>query len=298
MSELTREELLQRFGALNTWKRGGQRAPHKPLLVLLALARLQKQEQRLLSYESIEDELGRLLREFGPARKSYHPEYPFWHLQSDRVWEVPDASTYTPKQGGSSPSPSELIGQHARAGFTDEAYRLLRADRGLLREVAQELLNEHFPESAHDDLLDAVGLDLGSWSRRESRDPRFRAAVLEAYSRACAICGFDGHLSSGPFGLDAAHVMWKQAGGPDEVPNGIAMCVLHHRAFDRGAFTIATDLRVSISADLTGGDSIRMQFLDLHGKPMREPHAAKLRPQPSFLEWHHSEVFHSPARGA
>ncbi|MBK7645320.1 MAG: HNH endonuclease [Planctomycetes bacterium] len=273
------------------------RAPHKPLLVLLALGRLQRREARLLEYASLDEPLARLLRTFGPRRKSYHPEYPFWYLRNDLVWEVPDASSYTLKQGGGSPPRSELLARDARAGFTVEAFRLLDADPTLLREVTQLLLDEHFPESIHDDILAAVGLDLGGWTRRARRDPEFRAAVLQAYSRTCAVCGFDGHLSSGPFGLDAAHVKWKQAGGPDEVSNGIAMCVLHHRAFDRGAFTIEGDLRLSISADLVGS-TIHALFLDLHGKSIRPPHAQKDFVRAEYLEWHRQEVFLQPARGS
>jgi putative restriction endonuclease len=122
------------------------------------------------------------------------------------------------------------------------------------------LLEQHFPECLHEEILDEVGLDLERWVRRDARDPAFRFSVLQAYERSCAVCGFDGHMSSGPFGLDAAHVKWKQAGGPDEVVNGVAMCVLHHRAFDRGAFTIGLDLHVSISADLTGSQGIHAMF--------------------------------------
>ena len=33
----------------------------------------------------IDGELRELLIEFGPGRKSYHPEYPFWRLQNDVV---------------------------------------------------------------------------------------------------------------------------------------------------------------------------------------------------------------------
>jgi len=36
----------------------------------------------------LEPDLERLLFEFGPPRKAYHPEYPFWRLQNDGVWEV------------------------------------------------------------------------------------------------------------------------------------------------------------------------------------------------------------------
>jgi putative restriction endonuclease len=36
---MNRDTVLQQFDALNVWKRRGQRAPHKPLLVLYALGR-------------------------------------------------------------------------------------------------------------------------------------------------------------------------------------------------------------------------------------------------------------------
>src|SRR5262245_53672563 len=36
------ESILKRFDRLNVWSRGGQRAPHKPLLVLYALGRLSR----------------------------------------------------------------------------------------------------------------------------------------------------------------------------------------------------------------------------------------------------------------
>ncbi|MDI8841686.1 ACP phosphodiesterase, partial [Salmonella enterica subsp. enterica serovar Anatum] len=35
--------------------------------------------------------------------------------------------------------------------------------------------------------------------------------------------------------LEAAHIRWKQHHGPCEVPNGLALCAIHHKAFDRGS---------------------------------------------------------------
>lgn len=35
-------------------------------------------------------------------------------------------------------------------------------------------------------------------------------------------------------GLEAAHIKWKQFGGPCEIPNGLALCAIHHKAFDKG----------------------------------------------------------------
>lgn len=72
------DEIRRRVDAINVWKRGDQRAPHKPLLLLLALAKLSRGEPRLIPYVEIDPKLTELLREFGPVRKAYHSEYPFW----------------------------------------------------------------------------------------------------------------------------------------------------------------------------------------------------------------------------
>ena len=37
---MTRDEVLQAFDRMRVWQRGDQRAVHKPLLVLFALARV------------------------------------------------------------------------------------------------------------------------------------------------------------------------------------------------------------------------------------------------------------------
>ena len=90
---MTPKDIKSRFKNLTVWRRGGERAPHKPLLALYAIARLLRCEPRMIPYVEIDRELGKLLMEFGPHRQSYHPEYPFWRLQNDGIWEV------SPKEG-------------------------------------------------------------------------------------------------------------------------------------------------------------------------------------------------------
>ena len=53
-------------------------------------------------------------------------------------------------------------------------------------------------------------------------------------------------------GLEAAHIRWHQAGGPDIEGNGMALCSLHHKLFDRGAFTLDSSFRVIVSDDING----------------------------------------------
>ena len=81
----------------------------------------------------------------------------------------------------------------------------------------------------------------------------FRLTVLRAYEYRCAMCGYDGRLDTTPVGVDAAHVRWSAAGGPDELSNGIALCVLHHKAFDLGALGLTEHHRVTVSQAFHGG---------------------------------------------
>jgi putative restriction endonuclease len=96
--------------------------------------------------------------------------------------------------------------------------------------------------------------------------------------------------------LDAAHIKWHQAGGPDVEPNGIALCVLHHKLFDRGGFTIEDDLRVLLSADLHGDRGFEEHLLPFHGRTVRLPSDPGHRPAVEHLGWHRREVFHGPGR--
>jgi putative restriction endonuclease len=61
-----RESILALFDRLNVWSRGDQRAPHKPLLVLLALARWSRGESGAIPFGDLDRYLTPLLKEFGP----------------------------------------------------------------------------------------------------------------------------------------------------------------------------------------------------------------------------------------
>lgn len=293
----TRERVLDRFDRVNVWSRGSERAPHKPLLILYALGRWQRGEPPLLPFAEAESDLMELLREFGPPRKSIHPEYPFWYLQSDAVWALASAAPLTPRRGSSAPPKSQLLEHQVRGRFTDDVLSALRDDPSLALEIAQRMLDSHFPDSIHDEILAAVGLDLDrSTTARARRDPRFRWRVLTAYESRCALCEFDLRLGNHLIGLEAAHIKWHQAGGPDTEENGLALCVLHHKTFDLGAFSIRPDLIVLVSDQVVPSVGSNDALLRFHGAALRKPQRPEFLPRKEFLSWHEREVFKGRAR--
>src|SRR5262245_42066767 len=199
------EAILTRFDQINTWRQGDQRAPHKPLLVLYALGRWHH-GQTEVTFRQAEPELTALLREFGPPRKSDHPEQPFWQLQRDGVWVVHAPPGLPLKTNDDIPRVGALRSPQVRAEFSPDVQAALAANPGLVACVASRILERHFPESLHPDILNAVGLSLEESVTRRKRDPAFRQRVLRADEYRCAVCGFDVRLGSVSIALDVAHI--------------------------------------------------------------------------------------------
>jgi putative restriction endonuclease len=264
-------------------------------LVLYALG-LWQHGQTEVTFREAEPALRSLLQEFGPPRRSDHPEQPFWRLQRDGVWDVRAPSELPLKTGDTIPRVGVLRSPEVRAGFSDDAQAALAADPGLVAAIAEQTLDRNFPQSLHHDILDAVGLNLDrEVVTRRKRDPEFRQRVLKAYEYRCAVCGFDVRLGSVSIALDAAHIRWHQAGGPDEETNGLALCVLHHKTFDLGAFTVSEGV-VLISDRVHGTSGFQETLMAYHGGPVREPQRPDWRPEPRHLSWHRREVFRGDPR--
>jgi putative restriction endonuclease len=294
---MTRDSVLHLFDQLNVWSRGDQRAPHKPLLVLYALGKWGRGDRTDIPFMQVDTDLTRLLKEFGPPRQSYHPEYPFWRLQNDGVWVVHATGPLTPRQGNTDAKKSDLLAKDATGRFSPDVQAALASDPALVSEIAARLLENHFPESIHPDILAAVGLTLGvDKAAAKKRDPQFRQRVLTAYEYRCAVCGFDVRLGSVSIALDAAHIRWFQAGGPDVESNGLALCVLHHKTFDLGAFTVNRDGVLLVSDEAHGSEGFNEALMSRHGKVIRPPQRQEWIPAPASLDWHARQVFKGAAR--
>ena len=298
---MTREEIIERFQNLNIWKSKDQRAVHKPLLVLYAIGKLLRGENRLISYADAEDDLQNLLKEFGPLKPNHRPQYPFWRLRNekDRIWEIPDAhriQEYIRKDGTSTGDARiEDLRRYGVGGFPEPIAYQLQQKPQITFEVVQNLLNAHFPFSYHDDILQTVGIVL-PLPQLQLRIPDFRENVLRAYNYSCAVCSFDVKLRNQPVALEASHIKWHQAGGPDTEVNGLALCSLHHKLFDRGVFTLSLKLKILVSEYAYGSVGFDEWLMKFHNKEINFPQRRTYHPHGDFIDWHLREVFKSPYR--
>ena len=296
---MNRELLKNLFDQINVWKKGDQRAPHKPLLLLMALARVQRGEERLVVFDQVDDVLRKLLMDFGPSRRSYHPEYPFWRLQNDGdLWDIPERERCLDARGDAKRTgdiPAGILRDcGARGGFTAEAHALLQGDPALVNRLAEQILVNHFEPSMHEDLLDAVGFPWTPVPGR--RDPEFRERIIRIYDHRCAVCGYDGKIGRTDLAIEAAHVKWHSAGGPDTDDNGLALCTLHHKVFDRGGIGIDEERRILVSQDVHGQTGTQELFFRHIGQPLRSPQSGQAPPAAVYIAWHRREVFREPPR--
>ncbi|MDI9854292.1 HNH endonuclease [Comamonas sp. 17RB] len=78
---------------------------------------------------------------------------------------------------------------------------------------------------------------------RKYRAADFRGRVLSAYQHRCAFCGVQLKL------IDAAHIIpVASEASTDETVNGIALCKLHHFAYDRNLVSFNADYTVEVSS--------------------------------------------------
>lgn len=305
-------DLLSRAADLRVWSRGKRRAPHKPLLLLLAVHRAQQGFPREAPWSWWRERLALLLRDYAPnPSATVAPDNPFRFLISDGLWEV---SGFDPGDSTQFIKAPQLRSDLARAfkvswlnrhdpaaGLPARHHHVLATDPEAVDRLVRLLLQVHFPPTLWSDVLQdtdvvhdlqaLVGLPdtVASVAARQVagrvRDPQFASKVFEADCGRCVVCQFDGRDShrDRPVGLDAAHVEWHNIGGPDIVANGATLCPTHHRLLDRGMFCWDPKTRLLVPSSFYQHDSLAA------GLPAGRP--APKRLDPLHLAWQRTNVF-------
>ena len=292
------DDVLSRLRSVRQHQQGGKRSPHKPLLVLLALGRLAQTGSSRLPWSEAETRLAALISEFGPPSRTAPAQsaaYPFTRLRSDGVWTLDRdvaMDDVRPLRTGA------VTGQ-----LESSLEERLRTHLELLPAVARALVDSHFPPTVAADVLSAVGLDPessavapppGDGPAGRTRSAGWRLEVLDAWDRQCAFCGFDGQAGGMPVGLEAAHVRWWALDGPDDLDNGLALCMLHHKLFDRGVLGLDDAHAVVVSQRFTARTTTGRSVYELHGRRLA-PRPGTPLPASSHVAWHRTQVFQGAA---
>lgn len=121
-------------------------------------------------------------------------------------------------------------------------------------------------------------------SKQRLHQPVFRSRVLSAYRNRCSICALQREEL-----LDAAHIIAdSQPHGRAIVPNGLALCKIHHVAYDKDIIGIRPDLTVHVRQDIleeVDGPMLKHGIQEMHGGRLRVvPSVRAARPREDFLE--------------
>lgn len=295
------------------------RAPHKPLLLLtiLDLAAQQQLPNNFIYYNTDLLDIFDLYwqKVMGDGRAG-NPLLPFFHLKSDGFWHLvaqpgrEDVLRATTQIRSLRVLRELVLG----ARLDDELYTLIQlaVPRDTLRAV---LIERYFAPAMRDILVEtgvitsdafAYSRDLLERSRSrfvlaeaptvdmqyrtEARSAGFRRVVIHAYDHTCAVCGIRLLTPEGRTSVAASHIVPWSYSHNDDPRNGLALCGLHHWAFDQGLLTVTPAHTVAISLVVPEED--RTQSLrELGGRPIAKPIDLRLWPARAALRWHNTTIY-------
>lgn len=150
---------------------------------------------------------------------------------------------------------------------------------------------ERVAENASDEVADVAAGEarrryVTAVTRRRLHQAAFRERVLNAYREQCSLCRLR-HLEL----LDAAHIIPDlEDKGEPVVSNGLALCNLHHAAYDRFFISVRPDFVIEVRRDVleeVDGPVLKHALQGLHGREIERPRRKAHWPDSQRLEIRH-----------
>lgn len=132
------------------------------------------------------------------------------------------------------------------------------------------------------------------------RNRAFKQVVKEAYEFKCAVCGMKIYSPDTlHWEVEAVHIVPHSKNGKDDLFNGLALCRLHHWAFDVGWFTLEDDYKVIGSNKIKElpADFGKLWNYDFISQLTQDnvsiylPKEQDIYPHPNSLKWHRENIF-------
>lgn len=159
----------------------------------------------------------------------------------------------------------------------------LTAEEPELDQFVLALTDDQRTVRAGSPVEDAFRRYLIAETKRRLHQPVFASQIMLAYETRCAVCAL-GHREL----LDAAHIIPdSDPRGLPVVPNGLALCKIHHAAYDQNILGIRPDYLIEIHhrlLDELDGPMLRHGLQEHHAKPLMQlPRRHADRPDPQRL---------------
>ena len=125
-------------------------------------------------------------------------------------------------------------------------------------------------------------------AKQRLHQPAFRTRVLVAYETQCAVC----QLKHGSL-LDAAHIVPdSHEHGTPTVDNGLALCKIHHAAYDQNMMGVTPDYEIRIDVRLLAeidGPMLKHGLQEMHGRRITVPRRKGDHPNRDHLAWRYEQ---------
>lgn len=292
------ERWLKVIANLRVDRKGGNIAPHKPLL-LLVLAGL-AEDGKLC--EPLLHLTGELVFQFltfwtiVAERRHQRPDItlPFYHLRSEGCW-VPLDETGNPT----------LERRRVVAAKIDESFLACLNDAHFRKRMRRLLIANYFVDRSEQAALysicripvpleDIIRADaqLFAAGRDRGREARFRLTVVPAYNYTCALTRY--RLTTAQSGsiVDAAHIRQFSDSRNNHPQNGIALSKNAHWLFDQGIWSLTNDYEVIVAIDRYDEDGPETLLLRHYaGKRIMLPENQNYCPDKDHLAWHRKHKY-------
>jgi putative restriction endonuclease len=289
------DDLLLQIDLMKVNVNNGKPAVKKPLLLLLLISRMEKNSLNYnkVRFVDIEKELGELIINFGgrPTKSGPKANQPFQYMSSSNFWSL--SLPVGVEMTHSTDLPLKALrDEHTYANLDEGVFRLLKHSREARALVSDFILTKWWPKTIQEEIISALALPaISRPAEQQLYGSTFAMHVLANYRNRCAICGFDASFNNSTFGLDATSIKWFSQGGPYSMENGLALCKLHHWAFDKGVIGLNPEkLTINISPLFVGKDHLSINMIEsFEGReilPFKD-----IAPSEKYLLWHSDYIF-------
>lgn len=219
--------------------------------------------------DAVRDELRRYRTEAGSERVTLGEFYDF--AEESLATQFPENNTVRAKLR----QQLQVLRDRGDVEFLDDAgaYRINVGDD-------ETTVNPRF------DSASSLTEEVEEFTQRERRvrDPVVARRIKENYDYTCVVCGKSRETPDGNPEVEAAHIYPRAENGAETVENGLALCKLHHWAFDGGWLAVTDDYEVTVK-DVPEREGY-YEFKQLEGDSLVLPDGVAVLPHQRFLEAH------------